>query len=231
MSDIPVWLHSRSFLAESLYQIAAGCHYLASTEFFLEASKSDPSEAMEELGNRVEHIIDIKSIAINLGDPLSLEAHSILELVSNLYAEAIERFDCLAEFPEYDASEEEFSHAYATLRSDLSWVENYRERLELTAARLVTAEEVSTDSRNDEPLTKRAEAVYRIILQFGPIIGREIVKKLDDCSHEDIGSIDQSTLTKDIVPELKRLRGVRNKPGVGYYDPKRDKHEVKSEKR
>ena len=125
----------------------------------------------------------------------------------------------------------EFSYAYATLSRDLSWVENYRERLELTAARLITDELVSTGSRYDEPLTKRAESVYQIILQFGPIIGREIIEKLDKCGHEDIGSIDQSTLTKDIIPELKRLRGVRNKPGVGYYDPNRDKHEVESEKR
>lgn len=219
MSDIPAWLHSRSFLAESLYRIALGCHYFASKEFFLEIS-SDPTEVMEQIGNNVDSIIDAKSIAIKLGDPLSLEAHTILELISHLYAETIERFDCFARFPEYDASDEEFSYAYAELRSDLSWVENYRERLELTAARLVTAEEMSTDSRYDEPLTKRAEAVFQIILQFGPIIGREIIEKLDECCHEDIGSIDQSTLTKDIVPELKRFRGVRNRPGVGYYDPK-----------
>ena len=102
----------------------------------------------------------------------------------------------------------------------MSWVENYRERLELTAARLVTAGEVSRETRNDEPLTIRAKAVYRSITWFGPIIGRMIIEKLDECCHEDIGSIDQSTLTKDIVPEFKRLRGVLNKPGVGYYDPR-----------
>lgn len=220
MSDESASLHSRSHLAESLYRIALGCHHFASTEFFLDISRSDPSDAMEGLGDRIETIIRTKNVAINLGDPLSLEALSILELISNLYAEAIERFDCFAGFPEYDASEADFKYAYATLRSDLSWVENYRERLELIAARLATGEAVSTGSRYDDPLTKRAEAVYNIILESGKIIGREIIKKLDERCHEDIGSIDQSTLTKDIVPELKRLRGVKNRPGVGYYDPR-----------
>jgi hypothetical protein len=60
-------------------------------------------------------------------------------------------------------------------------------------------------------LSKRAEAVYRIIVQDGPITGREI------CA---ITRIDQSTLTSHIIPELKELRGVTNdRNGAGYYSP------------
>ncbi len=62
-----------------------------------------------------------------------------------------------------------------------------------------------------EPLTNRAESVYQYIIAEGPVTGPKITKRT---------GIDQSTLTKEIVPELKRLRGIVNKPGAGYYSPK-----------
>ena len=61
-----------------------------------------------------------------------------------------------------------------------------------------------------EPLTQRAQAVYDYILTAGPVFGWQITPKT---------GIDQSTLTKEIIPELKRLRGIVNKPGAGYYSP------------
>lgn len=61
-----------------------------------------------------------------------------------------------------------------------------------------------------EPLTQRAEAVYREIIRHKVLTGPQITK---------LTGVDQSTLTKEIVPELKRLRGIVNKRGAGYYSP------------
>lgn len=61
-----------------------------------------------------------------------------------------------------------------------------------------------------EPLTKRAELVYREIVKDGPLKGPEIIRRT---------GIDQSTLTSEVIPELKRLRGILNKRGAGYYSP------------
>ena len=63
-----------------------------------------------------------------------------------------------------------------------------------------------------EPLTGRAEQVYQAILAAGCLTGKQLESKT---------GIDQSTLRKTIIPELKRLRGIVNKPGAGYYDPVR----------
>lgn len=62
----------------------------------------------------------------------------------------------------------------------------------------------------EEPLTGRAEEVYQHIIKSGPLTGKEIT---------GLTGIDQSTLTSIVIPELKRLRGVKNKRGAGYYSP------------
>ena len=62
-----------------------------------------------------------------------------------------------------------------------------------------------------EPLTRRVEIVYQEIIEHGPLTGRQITQRT---------GIDQSTLTKEIIPELKRLRGIVNKRGAGYYSPR-----------
>jgi len=70
--------------------------------------------------------------------------------------------------------------------------------------------ENSPDARV-EPLTGRAQAGYKEIVKDGPLTGVEITSRT---------GIDQSTLTKEIIPELKRLRGIKNKRGAGYYSPR-----------
>lgn len=65
-------------------------------------------------------------------------------------------------------------------------------------------------SKSQGPLTETQENVFRIIRDEGPIQGAKI------CSRT---GIEQSTLTKHIIPVLKDQRGVRNKPGAGYYLP------------
>lgn len=67
-----------------------------------------------------------------------------------------------------------------------------------------------------EPLTERQGTVYKVIVEASNqgrrLTGKEITK---------LTGIDQSTLTKEIIPKLKRLRGIANKPGAGYFIPQR----------
>ncbi len=67
------------------------------------------------------------------------------------------------------------------------------------------------------PLTKRGRAVFSILQALGPdegMKGSKIIATLSEGKPPD--HLDQSTLTKAIIPELKP-RGVKNKRGVGYY--------------
>jgi len=61
-----------------------------------------------------------------------------------------------------------------------------------------------------EPLTEAQERVFQVIVAEGPIQGSDICKRTGD---------EQSTLTSHIIPALKKLRGVKNKRGAGYYAP------------
>lgn len=66
-------------------------------------------------------------------------------------------------------------------------------------------------------LSTNAQAVYRILLDtpdWKPLLGRNILTLLDE---QNI-CIEQSTLTRDIIPMLKHF-GVENRPRLGYYIP------------
>lgn len=65
------------------------------------------------------------------------------------------------------------------------------------------------DVDDDEPLTDTQQEVYDVITKDGPIIGKRICNA--------VGIPNLSTLTKDIIPVLKKRRGVKNKRGCGYY--------------
>jgi hypothetical protein len=60
-----------------------------------------------------------------------------------------------------------------------------------------------------EPLTTQQQEVWNYVLEHGPVTGKDIA---------NAGVCEQSTLTAHIVPVLKE-RGLRNKPGAGYYIP------------
>lgn len=67
------------------------------------------------------------------------------------------------------------------------------------------------------PLTDLEQEVLDIILSepIGKAItGAEIIQKY---SSTKSGIIDQSTLTKNVIPVLKRYRSVYNRPNLGYY--------------
>jgi len=74
------------------------------------------------------------------------------------------------------------------------------------------------ESRSPPPLTDRAAAVYELLKALPPHRGMKGPAILDGLGKQDM-LCDQSTLTKRIIPALRRY-GVVNKPGVGYYiDP------------
>ena len=67
------------------------------------------------------------------------------------------------------------------------------------------------------PLSENAVKVREILLGLPPDQALTGPKLLDVLATQDV-FIDQGTLTKRIIPELKPY-GVQNKPRVGYYIP------------
>jgi len=73
----------------------------------------------------------------------------------------------------------------------------------------------SSAANTNEPLSDKALAVLNLLQELSPhqgLTGPKILEKLDN---KNI-LIDQSTLTKSIIPALKPY-GVKNKPRIGYY--------------
>lgn len=73
----------------------------------------------------------------------------------------------------------------------------------------------SSDAKANEPLSDKALAVLNLLQELPrsqALTGPQILNKLDN---KNI-IIDQSTLTKSIIPALKP-HGVKNKPRIGYY--------------
>lgn len=61
-----------------------------------------------------------------------------------------------------------------------------------------------------EPLTTRAQIVFDVLVTHQPATGKELAR---------LTGIDAPTIRKELVPELKRLRGMRCKRGAGYWFP------------
>lgn len=61
-----------------------------------------------------------------------------------------------------------------------------------------------------DPLTEKQQEAFDLIVQKGPLLGKEVCNKL--------GIPSESVFTKHYVPALKR-HGIRNKRGLGYYHP------------
>ncbi len=83
----------------------------------------------------------------------------------------------------------------------------------------ITQTEDTIITANNEPLSDKALAVLNLLRNLPPnkaLTGPKILKELDD---KNI-IIDQSTLTKSIIPELKP-HGVKNRPRIGYYIEKK----------
>lgn len=98
--------------------------------------------------------------------------------------------------------------------------------LQYLAGEMVTEFEKAGISTGLVPLPKRCQEVYETIEATNgkgqAIKGREIIEELDRQAREvgeDHPSLEQGTLTRNIIPVLKNLRGVLNQPGAGYYIP------------
>lgn len=77
----------------------------------------------------------------------------------------------------------------------------------------------SSAAKTNEPLSDKALAVLNLLQNLPPnkaLTGPQIIDKL---SKEKM-SLDQSALTKSIIPALKP-HGVKNKPRIGYYIEKK----------
>lgn len=161
-------------------------------------------------------------LALRCRDPIALEAHSMLFLLAKDLE--VHEYDCLHNAKvELETSPDELEEIRASwcerVTSDVARArERHHDRLEVLAAKLFTKSLSSGAQMRKVPLTNRVQAVYELIVEYGPITGRELIDKLDRSADDSVGSIDQSALTKGIIPELKRLRNVLNRPGAGYYD-------------
>ena len=72
---------------------------------------------------------------------------------------------------------------------------------------------------NNEPLSDKALAVLNLLQNLPPNQGLTGSKIIDKLSKQYI-FLDQSTITKSIIPALKP-HGVKNKPRIGYYIEKK----------
>lgn len=76
-----------------------------------------------------------------------------------------------------------------------------------------------------EPLTRRASLVDEIIMDWNKngkaITGPQILDVLDQSERDEISPLTLNNLTGRIVLELKRKRGLKNAPRIGYYYPGR----------
>ena len=69
---------------------------------------------------------------------------------------------------------------------------------------------------------KNGRPQMRYWSKYQPIQGKAIIEKLDLLYGDESASIEVSTLTSRIIPNLKKKRGIDSIKGAGggYYDPK-----------
>lgn len=169
-------------------------------------------ELLNGLKSDSEEISQMLDRALSLDEAFAIDAYALLSIVLKNYEEGSESAESIIVEDEY--------HAFEII------VDTYRRAhevanpaIQLLGARLLAKSLIAGKVLKEVPLTNRAQRVYEIILKHGPITGPSILEFLDDNSADGIHSLDQSTLTKEVIPELKRMRGVQNRRGVGYFDP------------
>ncbi len=113
---------------------------------------------------------------------------------------------------------------YELLRFDCKRLANsYLHPLETLAAKMRLTAGLGVESSHLKPLSDRERAVDEVIVQANEggraIIGPAILKRLDEKSKKDFSHIDVENL-KRILLMLKLLRGLENRPNVGYFYPR-----------
>ena len=158
-------------------------------------------------------IRDLCRSCIKNGDKLAIDAATHLFLSNRHLEDGIEVLDHNPDWPSDEREvylQEPYRRAFESAYSPI----------ETTAARIIIELERKELPLSAEPLTRRAQAVFSIIQSNRPLTGKAIIGHLDKQASDDISSLDQATLTKEVIPELKVLRGIKNKSGAGYYDPR-----------
>ncbi len=113
---------------------------------------------------------------------------------------------------------------YELLRFDCKRLAiSYLHPLETLAAKMTFASGLGGESSNLQPLSDQERAVDEVIVEANDggqaITGPAILERLDKKSEKDINSIDGDSL-KRILPKLRILRGLENRPNVGYFYPR-----------
>ncbi|MBN2577637.1 MAG: hypothetical protein JXB10_01420 [Pirellulales bacterium] len=100
-------------------------------------------------------------------------------------------------------------HRYDLPQAQQEAIEAGERVIQQLRLKLYATAEVADSKEHDDlqPLSEREQQVADLIRKKGPMIGKEICNTT---------GIDQSTLTSQIVPNLKK-HGLKNRRSVGYY--------------
>lgn len=182
-------------------------------EIYVQETRTpDVLQLLNALKGELDDISEMLEIALRIDESFGIEAHALLSLMFKYYDEA-------ADFAESTLVRDE-NYALQIITDAYKRVHGVvYPAVEILGAKLIAKSQFDGQRLKEVPLTRRAQHVYEIILEHGPVTGPAILELLDGQSQDEIYVLDQSALTKEIIPELKRMRGVENRRGVGYYDP------------
>ena len=122
-----------------------------------------------------------------------------------------------AQLVRYDADLRQVSRRLSKIEFGLV-LANYYEELAQFAQDAIDAKQTQWLLEAEPPLTDNERAVYKLIDGQPPgegIIGKQIVAKLEHLQPPIF--IEQSTLTRHIIPSLRKHHDIPNRRGVGYY--------------
>ena len=112
-------------------------------------------------------------------------------------------------------TENKFKHAARTLAQRLRDAAGDAKTQLASGEKTDTAGDTNKSKKKLKPLSEKAVAVLELLKTLPEHRGMTGPKILETLDAKSI-YIDQSTLTKNIIPELRHY-GVKNKPRIGYY--------------
>ena len=171
----------------------------------------DVERLLEGLGHKLEAVAEMLEIALSIEGELGVEVYALLSILYRNYSAG-------ADWAEYVGTGDKDAFGMIAYAYRISHRVTYP-AVEILGAKLVAKSQFEEKNRYGVPLRPRAQSVYEIILSHGPIMGKNVIEKLDEASPVGQSSLEQATLTKDVIPDLKKYRGIKNKGGRGYYDP------------
>jgi len=191
-----------------------------------EATKAAKEETKKQ-NKGVDALIDeIETALGNAADPKGVEG--VIEVLKSYLPELLsfvnstERFAGLMWTIRYILVDYKSKYPFMpTLPVDVAGVQEWIIDFERASVKATkepkNAGDTNKPKKKLKPLSANAAAVYELLkalLEYKAMKGREILKALENQNPSIF--IDQSTLTKNIIPELKPY-GVKNRPRIGYY--------------